>query len=164
MSSASERVFFAYVRVFFSLTTNFSMTLQMTTLVERKNRQQNFDTPLQNLHNEHHISFCFEKSIALLISEVEEYLSDGSGWLLDSIEELSVNIVSYHPLGGSGHIPTPEFIDRPLSKMMMINVFWCVLAHLNPTNSHPERLSLILRHIGDDRSPISCHFGPDSEI
>ena len=41
------------------------------------------DTPLQNLHNEYDISFCFEKRMALLISEVEEYLRDESGCLLD---------------------------------------------------------------------------------
>ena len=83
--------------------------------------------------------------MALLISEVEEYFRDVSGWLIDTIEELSVNIVSHNLLGGSWYI-TPEFMNR---KKAITNInndedkyfLWCVLAHLNLTNSLPERVS-----------------------
>ena len=67
------------IRVFFSLTINLSRHFAKDdSSVQRKSQQQNFDTPVQNLHNKYDISFCFEKSKALLISQVEKYLRDGS--------------------------------------------------------------------------------------
>ena len=143
MNSVSERL----IVCFFSLSINFSKYFaNVDSSVERKSRQQNFDTPLRNLHNEKDISIGFEKSRALLILELENNLRDGSSWLLDSIDELSVDIVSYNQLGGSGYISTPEFIDR---KKKIINIkndddkcfLWCVLTHSNTTNSHPARVS-----------------------
>ena len=83
MNSVSERVF-----VLFSLKIKFSRHFANDdSSVERKIPQQNFDTPVQNLHNERDISSCFEESRAFLFSEVEEYLRDESGWLFDSIDD-----------------------------------------------------------------------------
>ena len=59
------------IRVHFSLTINFSKHFANDdSSVQLKRRKQNFNTPVQNLHNEYDIPFCFEKSLALLISQV----------------------------------------------------------------------------------------------
>ena len=50
-------------RVFFGLTIDFSSHFANGySFVDRKSRQQNFDTPLKNLHSEHDVSFCIEKA------------------------------------------------------------------------------------------------------
>ena len=75
------------------------------------------------------------------------YSGEGSGWIIDKIEDIWINIANYDPLSGSSYIPLPPKLNNP--KKGLINIKnkdieffkWCYIRFLNPTNSHPERIN-----------------------
>ena len=75
------------------------------------------------------------------------WINEGSGWVLDEIKGLYINISNYEPLLGGSYIPLPEALNN--SMKVLINLknkdhkcFMCCHVRLiNPTNSHPERIN-----------------------
>ena len=75
------------------------------------------------------------------------YSGEGSGWVIDKIEDTWINIANYDPLAGSSYIPSPPKLNNP--KKGLINIKnkniecfkWCHIRFLNPTKSHPERIN-----------------------
>ena len=75
------------------------------------------------------------------------YQKEGSGWSLDQVLHLDLNIAQYKPLKGSSYIPLPKKLSN---KKAIINVknsdnkcfMWSVLASLHPVklNRYPERI------------------------
>ncbi|KAF0751850.1 DNA pol B 2 domain-containing protein [Aphis craccivora] len=72
---------------------------------------------------EHPIKFNYSKSLkryfgdntgafVKLLNENETYASRGSGFTLESIDELLLPIYKYMPIGGLSYIQLPAFIDR----------------------------------------------------
>ena len=70
----------------------------------------------------------------------------GSGWIIDEIEDIRIDISNYDPLAGSGYIPLPPKLNHPMKRLINIKnkdyecFKWCHIRFLNPTNSHPERI------------------------
>ena len=70
----------------------------------------------------------------------------GSGWIIDKIEDIWINISNYDLLAGSSYIPLPPKLNP---KKGLINVKnkdiecfkWCHIRLLNLTNTHPERIN-----------------------
>ena len=75
------------------------------------------------------------------------WAGQGSGWIIDKIENIWINISNYDPLACSSYIPLPSKLNNP--KKGLINIKnkdiecfkWCHIRFLNPTNSHPERIN-----------------------
>lgn len=77
---------------------------------------------------------------------VEEFEVEGSGWSMDSIIELQININEYNVHRGSSFIPTPKFLQVKRAIVNVINhdelcFVWAILSALYPANTHPERVS-----------------------
>ena len=78
---------------------------------------------------------------------VEFYSNEGSGWIIDKIEDIWINISNYEPLSGSSYIPLAPELDHPMKGLIKIknkdnNCFkWCRIRFHNPTNSHPEKIN-----------------------
>ena len=70
-----------------------------------------------------------------------------SGWIIDKIEDIWINISNHDPLVGSSCIPLPPKLNN--LKKGLINIKnkdkecfkWCHIRLLNSTNSHPERIN-----------------------
>ena len=79
---------------------------------------------------------------------IANWLSEGSGWIIEEILHHYVNIVKYVPLRGNSYIPLPEKLCN--SKKGLINLkneddkcfLWCHVRHLNPQKDHPYRIKL----------------------
>ena len=75
------------------------------------------------------------------------YSGEGSGWIIDKIEDIWINISNYDPLAGSSYIPLPSKLNNP--KKGLINIKnkdtecfkCCRIRFINPTNSHSERIN-----------------------
>ena len=75
------------------------------------------------------------------------WAGQGSGWIVDKIENIWINISNYDPLSGSSYIPLPPELNNP--KKGLINIKnkdtecfkWCYIRFINPTNSHRERIN-----------------------
>ena len=83
---------------------------------------------------------------AKIIASIENYVSLGSGWVVDRIERLFLNFADYSPLRGGSYIPLPK---KLANKKVIINVQnqddnclrWALRSALFPTNDHSNRTS-----------------------
>jgi len=86
--------------------------------------------------NDGDLNAAFQKMFA----SFEEYIREGSNWVLKQIIKLEVSTVNYSPLGGSTYIPTlTTFSHHPITNILNKDekcLLWSVLAflHLKSTN------------------------------
>ena len=72
-------------------------------------------------------------------------MGESSGWMMDSIKAVNLNIARYNPIRGSSYIPTPQSL---IKKMALGNIknedqncfLYSILASLFPNKNHPEKV------------------------
>ena len=77
---------------------------------------------------------------------INKWVSEGSRWVIDSIDTHHINVATYKPLHGSSYIELPTELRN--SKKELINMKnkdeecfrWCHIRHLNPQIKYPERI------------------------
>ena len=81
-----------------------------------------------------------------ILNVIDKWVSEGSGWVIDSINNHYINVTTYKPLHGSSYIELPTELRN--SKKGLINMKnkdeecfrWCHIKHLNPQIKYPERI------------------------
>ena len=92
------------------------------------------------------IETFLKEAYAQLDKHVDKFTNDGSGWILDNVLSLSVNIAKYQPLKGSSYIELPKYLK---DKKAIVNVKnqddeclkWALLAALHPAKKDPQRVN-----------------------
>ena len=80
---------------------------------------------------------------------INNYVNEGSGWIIESIEAQYVNISIYSPLIGSTYIELHDKLKNPMKGLINITnndnkcFLWCHIRHLNPLKIHPERITKV---------------------
>ena len=78
--------------------------------------------------------------------KLDIWSGEGSGWIVDKIEDLNIEIANYDPLAGSSHISLPPELNNSMKGLINIKdkddecFKWCQVRFINPTNNHPERI------------------------
>ena len=78
---------------------------------------------------------------------IDNWINEGSGWIVEFIESQYINVSTYRPLSGSSYIKLP--VELKSSKKGLINIknndqkcfLWCHVTHINPVKIHPERIT-----------------------
>ena len=72
--------------------------------------------------NENDIETVISDAGNELINRISEWLSEGSGWVIKSVDKHEIDISKYKPLRGSSYLPLPEKIkkQRLIFKIKMI--------------------------------------------
>ena len=82
-----------------------------------------------------------------IINKIAMWVSDGSGWTIQSVDNHYINVVKYQPLKGSSYIEVPEDLQhRGLINIKNIDnecFRWCHIRHLNPQYKDPQRIKKI---------------------
>ena len=81
-----------------------------------------------------------------IVNKIQQWISEGSGWTIQSVDGHFINVVKYEPLKGSSYIPLPEELRN--SGKGIINMKnndnecfrWCHIRHLLPQNENPQRI------------------------
>ena len=81
-----------------------------------------------------------------ILNMIAQWISEGSGWTIESVDNHYLNIVQYQPMKGSSYIKLPQELRN--SAKGLINMKnednecfrWCHIRHLNPQDIHPERI------------------------
>ena len=81
-----------------------------------------------------------------ILNTIDKWVSEGSEWVIDRIDNHYINVTLYKPLNGSSYIELPTELRNP--KKGLINkknkdaecFRWCHIRHLNPQTEHPERI------------------------
>jgi hypothetical protein len=87
----------------------------------------------------------YNDQINSVMEKLNEFLQNGSGWKLKSVDGITLYMAAYEPTTGSSYIPTPKYLAK---KKALINVqnednkcfLWAVLCGLYPVKVHPERV------------------------
>ena len=85
-------------------------------------------------------------AFASLLNKFALWIRDSSGWILEEVLRLDVNVGRFQPLKGKSYFKLPNHLKK---KRAVINIqnkddfcfLWCVLAALYPAKIHPERVS-----------------------
>ena len=91
----------------------------------------------------YHLNDSFEEILNLL----DIWINEGSGWVIDEIKGLYINISNYEPSLGGSDIPLPKALNNLTKGLINLKnkdhkyFMWCHVRLINPTNSHPERIN-----------------------
>ena len=81
-----------------------------------------------------------------ILNMIAQWVSEGSGWTVESVDNHYLNIVQHQPMKGSSYIKLPQELRN--SAKGLINMKneanecfrWCHIRHLNPQNKDPQRI------------------------
>ena len=96
--------------------------------------------------------FSLENTFQEILHRIDNWINEGSGWIVEFIESQYINISTYRPLSGSSYIKLP--VELRNSKKGLINIqnddqkcfLWCHVRHSNPVKIHPSSLEAVEPH------------------
>ena len=76
--------------------------------------------------------YDLDKSFQEILCRIHNWIKEGSGWVIESIQSQYVNISVYSPVSGSAYIELPDKLKNSMKglitlKTMAINVFFGVI-------------------------------------
>ena len=105
-----------------------------------------FNSKPKTIINNTEIPEALQSSKEQILNMIAQWISKGSGWTVESVDNHYLNIVQYQPMKGSSYIKLPQELRN--SAKGLINMKnednecfrWCHIRHLNPQDIHPERI------------------------
>ena len=91
---------------------------------------------------EHELSMSRQE----ILNMIDKWVSEGSGWVIDRIDNHYINITTYQPLQGSSYIELPTELQNSAKGLINIKnkdnecFRWWHIRHLSPQIKHPERI------------------------
>ena len=73
-----------------------------------------FNSTTDLIINETDIKLAIQASQQQILNKIAQWISEGSGWTIQSIENHYINIVNYDPLKGSSYIKLPQELGTVL--------------------------------------------------
>ena len=91
--------------------------------------------------------FSLEKSFQEILYRIDNWINEGSGWIVELIESRYIDILTYTPLSRSSYVHLSVELRSP--KKELINTknndqksfLWCHVRHIDPVKMHPERMT-----------------------
>ncbi|XP_074041969.1 uncharacterized protein [Leptinotarsa decemlineata] len=135
---------------------------------------KSFNSPNQVVDQSNDLNVIYNIFIDALTAQAMEFQHRDSGWTIEEILFMEVNVNKYSPLGGSSYIKLPKFIELKKSVVNVINqdqycFAWAVTSALYPASvrvceisSYPH-FSTVLNVAGMD-FPVKLKDIPKFEI
>ena len=113
---------------------------------ERIMKTAYFNSQPQTITNDTQIELALSLSKQVILNKIAVWISEGSGWTVESVENHYLNMVKYEPMKGSSYIKLPHELRN--SSQSLINIKnsdnecfrWCHIRHLNPQDRNPQRI------------------------
>ena len=105
-----------------------------------------FNSQPQIIINDERITKSLEMTAQEMLNKTAQWISESSGWSIQSVDNHYLNIVKYKPMNGSSYIRRPQELRN--SAKGLINMKnkdnecfrWCHIRHLNPQDKYPQRI------------------------
>ena len=87
------------------------------------------------------------ESLKELRNGIDQSNREGSGWIIDRVENFYINTANYEPLSGSSYIPLPKELNNSMKGLINIKnkdlkcFMWCHIRLINPQNKNAERIN-----------------------
>ena len=81
-----------------------------------------------------------------IMNMIDKWVSEGSGWVIDSINNHYINVTTYKPLNGLSYIELSIKLQNSAKGLINIKnkdnecFRWCHVRHLNPQKKDPQRI------------------------
>ena len=105
-----------------------------------------FNSTSQTIINQMEINEALQMSKQNILNKIAQWISEGSGWTVQSVDNHYLNIAKYEPMKGSSYIQLPNELRN--SGKGLINMKnednecfrWCHIRHINPQDKDPQRI------------------------
>ena len=105
-----------------------------------------FNSKPQIIINNTEIPESLQLSKQQILNMIAQWVSEGSGWTIQSVDNHYLNIVQYQPMKGSSYIELPQELRH--HRKGLINMKnednecfrWCHIRYLNPQDKNPQRI------------------------
>ena len=105
-----------------------------------------FNSKPKTIINNTEIPEALQSSKEQILNIIAQWISEGSGWTIESVDNHFLNIVQYKPMKGSSYIKLPQELRN--SAKGLINMKnednecfrWCHIRRLNPQDKNPQRI------------------------
>ena len=71
-----------------------------------------FNSKTHVIINENEISAILQASKQEILNTIAQWVSEGSGWTIESVDEHYLNIIKYEPLKGSSYTKLPQELQN----------------------------------------------------
>jgi len=105
-----------------------------------------FNSTPQTIIDHMGIAGSLQSSKQQILNKIAQWISEGSGWLIQSVDSHYLNVVKYKPLKGSSYIQLPQELQNSAKGLINIKnkdnecFRWCHIRHLNPQDKDPQRI------------------------
>ena len=97
-----------------------------------------------------------ESAFQEILCRIDNWINEGSGWIVELIESQYINNSTYRPLSGSSYVKLPAELRSPKKGLIDIKnndqkcFLWCHVRHINPVKIHQERITQEDKELADD--------------
>ena len=108
--------------------------------------------------------FGLEYSFQETLYRIDNWINEGSGWIVELIESQYINISTYRPLSGRSYVELPAELRSPKKGLLNIKnkdqkcFLWCHVSHINPVKIHPERVTRKDKKLANDLDSDGIEF------
>ena len=91
--------------------------------------------------------FGLNQSFQEILYRIDNWISEGSGWIIEEIHNQYLNVSAYSPLIGSTYIELRNELKNPKKELTNIQnddnkcFLWCYIKHLNLVDKNPQRIT-----------------------
>ena len=103
-----------------------------------------FNSMTTTIINKNEINKALQTSRQELMKAIGQWISEGSGWTIQSVDGHYINLTKYKPLKGSSYIELPTELRNPAKGLINLKnkdnecFRWCHIRHLNPQEKYPQ--------------------------
>ena len=105
-----------------------------------------FNSKPQIIINNTEILESLQLSKQQILNMIAQWISEGSGWTIESVDNHYLNIVQYQPMKGSSYIKLPQELRHHQKGLINMKnddnecFRWCHIRYLNPQDKNPQRI------------------------
>ena len=105
-----------------------------------------FNIKAKTIINKSEINEVLQTSRQELMKAIGQWISEGSGWAILSVDGQYVNLTKYEPLKGSSYVKLPTELKNPKKRFINLKnednecFRWCHIRYLNPQEKDPQRI------------------------
>lgn len=134
------------LRKFMALKVNFELFASYVLPKDERKSMKSFNTQFCVVFQNTDLHSFYEQCIDTLMTKCSEFELSESGWSLDSISHLELNINQYNPLRAGTYINLPKIIQNTKACLNIKNkdnycFLYSIMAHLYPAKSNSTRVS-----------------------
>ena len=106
-----------------------------------------FNSKPKTIINKTQITEELQSSKHEILNITAQWISEGSGWTIESVDNHYLNIVQYEPMKGSSYIELPEELKHHLKGLINLKnkdnecFRWCHIRYLNHQDKNPQRIN-----------------------